>query len=297
VTWFDELHKKKGLSHDEVEAELAEGRRLAWTAGITDITKAAQVLVESSADPITRDVAADVIARADADAGTRQQATDHTTDADDPASSTDTANAADAADTAEAVRKVLDEAERKREFARWYARAASAKAAGNWTVAELARKYAEEAATALGITSEEEMKRILAEYGPSATTTRPATTPAPTTTTTTTTTSTSTSSGLENHQVSTNGEITGLSSALNYTSAMAATMAEGAAGVETSIASLKAGEVSGPGVERLAAAQELLAQAQAEFDAAHAAFQQQLNVKEAYEATPGAGNKQFVTSE
>ncbi|WP_345475949.1 hypothetical protein, partial [Actinoallomurus oryzae] len=281
VTWFDEFNTKKDLTPDQREAELIEGRRLARAAGITDMKQAAQVLVEDSDDRITRDMAAEVLERGDVDAG--QQPTEHTSDAADGA-----ATAQDGQAPEEAARQVLDEAELKRRFAREYEHAAAAEATGNWTRAKLSRQAAEEAAAKLGITTEEEMKQVLATYGSTSPETRPATTPAPTNTT---------PSNETENTMSASGETTGQSSALTYTSSMAASARDGAASVETSIASLQSGEVSGAVLTHLSAAQEHLNQAEAAFNAANAELVADNSVKEAYDARSGAGNKQFMQND
>lgn len=95
----------------------------------------------------------------------------------------------------------------------------------------------------------------------------------------------------------TSGETTNLAAALNYTTEMANQCAMGAASVETSIATLRAGGVTGPVLADLMAAQELLSQAMSKFTSANAHLTQQLVVKEAYQATPDAGEKQFVVQD
>ena len=187
------------------------------------------------------------------------------------------------------LRRELDQAELKRRFARKYERAAQAEAVGDTIAAEFNRKEAEQAAAELGITTEEEVNEVLAAYGSSSPTTRPATAPAPTITTRSV-------NGMENH-MSASGETTSLQSALTYTTEMANSAGEGVASVETSLASLADGQVSGPALQHLAQAQEALAAAQAEFTAANAALSQHLGVTEAYTATPDAGRKEFVTSD
>lgn len=102
--------------------------------------------------------------------------------------------------------------------------------------------------------------------------------------------------GTEN-TMNANAETTGLQSALAYTSAMAETTGEGVSSVETSIAALENGEVGSAVTGPLAQAQEHLAAAQAAFKEANDALTQHINVQEAYNATPDAGNKQFVTAE
>lgn len=142
----------------------------------------------------------------------------------------------------------------------------------------------------------------------------------------------------DNHTMpSASGEVTNISSALDYTRAMAEqfTAAVGhvealsaqageiadwandsAATAETSIAGVTAGEVTGEAVQSLHAAHEQLtvaagqvaeahrglsaaldqfAATAAAFEEAHAAFERQQMVAEAYSANPDAGSKQFNT--
>jgi hypothetical protein len=280
VTWFDELHKKKDLSPERREAELAEGRRLARAAGITDMKQAAQVLAGDSADRITRDMAAEVLKSGDDE----QPPTDHMNDAAGTSSTAENGQAPE-----DATRQVLDEAALKRRFAREYEKAAAAEATGHWTRADLSRQAAEEAAIKLGINTEEEMKQVLAAYGSTSPKTRPATTSAPTIT--------AVSINERENDMSASGETTGLGSALAYTSSMAQSAGEGAASVETSIASLQSGDVGGEALTQLAQAQEHLAQAQAAFNAANAALARHQTVQDAYSANPDAGNKQFMQND
>jgi hypothetical protein len=174
-----------------------------------------------------------------------------------------------------------------RRFTSAFDAAVAAEEAGDTDRAQEHLVIAEEAATELGITTEEEMEEVLAACGSSSTQARPATTPAPITA--------SSINGTEN-DMSASGETTGLQAALTYTQQMATSSGEGATSVETSLASLQAGEVGGAGLAHLAQAQELLTQAQAAFDAANAEFTNHMNVKEAYDANPDAGNKQFLTN-
>jgi hypothetical protein len=92
-------------------------------------------------------------------------------------------------------------------------------------------------------------------------------------------------------------ETTSLNSALAYTTSMKASAQNGVASVETSIASLQAGGVSGQTIAALNAAMEALNNAAAQFDAAHAALQRHIAVQESYNANPDAGKKSFVTGD
>lgn len=140
------------------------------------------------------------------------------------------------------------------------------------------------------LTLEERMQRAVEDRESPSPQTRPATSPAPTNATPI--------NGTENHDVTTvNAETTGLQSALNYNAAMAEKAGEGAASVEMSIAALEQGEVGGAVTSPMAQGREHLEAAQACFKQAHDELQQHMNVREAYDATPDAGNKQFVTAE
>lgn len=102
--------------------------------------------------------------------------------------------------------------------------------------------------------------------------------------------------GTENPMTA-NAETTSLSAALSYTEDMAKSAEEGVSSVETSIASMQAGEVEGEAITHLHAAQEALTTAAAEFQAAHDELTSHVSVQEAYSANEGAGNKQFVTQD
>jgi len=123
----------------------------------------------------------------------------------------------------------------------------------------------------------------------------------------------------------TNTEITGLEAAINYASglsaycvhtfdqvsAMVPTGDEAAASCEKAQADLAAGGVTGQALTDVASVQEQMTAAVAELNAALAqleaagaaatSLQSELEshrgVKEAYNATPDAGNKEFVTAE
>ena len=99
----------------------------------------------------------------------------------------------------------------------------------------------------------------------------------------------------ENNDVTT--ETTGLQSGLAYNQEMATTCEKGAESVEQSIAALQNGEVGAGVTGPMHQAQEHLQAAQNLFDEARRQLEQQITVKEAYDATPDAGNKQFVTAE
>lgn len=94
-----------------------------------------------------------------------------------------------------------------------------------------------------------------------------------------------------------NGETTNLSAALAYTQNMAASCRDGVTSVETSVAGLTSGGVTGPTLDALAQAQEALAAADAAFQAAHAALERHIQVQEAYAANADAGTKEFVTAD
>src|SRR5690606_25362891 len=94
-----------------------------------------------------------------------------------------------------------------------------------------------------------------------------------------------------------NSEVTGLESAIRYVEAMAQSTRAGVSSIETAMAGLLAGQVSGPALTHLTAAQEQLAGAATSFENAAVELNSQRGVKEAYEATPGAGSREFVTGE
>lgn len=93
------------------------------------------------------------------------------------------------------------------------------------------------------------------------------------------------------------GETTNLSAALQWTQEMSTQSGAAAASTETSIATMQNAGVSGEVIAKLAQAQDLAAQLMAAFDAAHSELARQLAVKDAYQATPDAGDKQFVTQD
>lgn len=93
------------------------------------------------------------------------------------------------------------------------------------------------------------------------------------------------------------GETPNLTAALTYTNDMSTQCAAGAASVETSIASLRAGGVTGPSIDALVQAQEALRMAMEQFNTAHTELTRHITVKEAYHANADAGDKQFVTQD
>lgn len=190
-------------------------------------------------------------------------------------------------------------AERHRELAAASARkrmveaadaASTARAREDWDQEAAHLKEAEHAAAELGITSMHEMEQAIDAYKTGTPLQKWAPVP------TQPGNATPQINGMENDMTAT-GETTGLASALAYTSAMATSAGDGAASVETSLASLQSGEVSGEALSQLAAAQEHLAAAQAAFNAAHATLSSHQNVAEAYAANADAGNKQFLLND
>lgn len=92
-------------------------------------------------------------------------------------------------------------------------------------------------------------------------------------------------------------ETNSLNAGLAYTQNMAVSAQQGVSSVETSIASMTAGGVTGPTITALQAAQEALSNAAAQFHAAHAALQRHIQVQEAYAANTDAGNREFVRAD
>ncbi|MEV4212654.1 hypothetical protein [Micromonospora sp. NPDC049662] len=93
------------------------------------------------------------------------------------------------------------------------------------------------------------------------------------------------------------GEVTGLATAKWYAERMATDMTSQVSRTEMFVAFLTTVGVTGRAVEAAARAQELSAAAGEAWLAASAALRRQDTVREAYVAVPGAGTKQFVTSE
>lgn len=92
-------------------------------------------------------------------------------------------------------------------------------------------------------------------------------------------------------------EVTGLGSAKNFASGMAAAYAATAADVEQFVASLSGCGVSGAAIDAAQRAGEAQQTAEAAWRSCDQALQGQDVVAEAYAATPGAGSREFVTGE
>ncbi|MFC7331498.1 hypothetical protein [Marinactinospora rubrisoli] len=125
---------------------------------------------------------------------------------------------------------------------------------------------------------------------------RPATTPAePDTETTTTSTDTSSTHTEEGTNMTT--ETTGLASAIAWANGMSSSLNSAVTSVEQSSAALTSGGVTGEALALCAQGQEALSQAAGVFDQLAAELTSHLQVREAYAANQGAGEKDFVTSE
>ena len=94
-----------------------------------------------------------------------------------------------------------------------------------------------------------------------------------------------------------NPETTTLSAAKAYAHQMADAATQASASVEQTRAHLSANQVGGDVQARLAEAQELASQLAAKFKAAYDELAKQDTVKDAYQAVPDAGSKEFVTQE
>lgn len=92
-------------------------------------------------------------------------------------------------------------------------------------------------------------------------------------------------------------EVTGLSSAVNYAQQQQQAHDRAVTDCEGFAAALSANEVSGEALTEAQRAMELEQQTAAAWQRAHTALSNHMGVKEAYDANPDAGNKQFVTSE
>ena len=92
-------------------------------------------------------------------------------------------------------------------------------------------------------------------------------------------------------------EVTGLGSALAHATAMRRAYEESIAGAEQYLAGLEAGGVSGEAVAAVRQAMEAQQQAAAAWATAEQALSRQVTVREAYAASPGAGSREFVTSD
>jgi hypothetical protein len=93
------------------------------------------------------------------------------------------------------------------------------------------------------------------------------------------------------------GEVHGLTSALTYTQAMADTMSDGVTSLEAALSALTAAGVTGAVVIFLVRGQENLLTAADSFQAAHSELAGHLIITDAYHANPGAGTREFVTSD
>jgi hypothetical protein len=92
-------------------------------------------------------------------------------------------------------------------------------------------------------------------------------------------------------------EATGLVSAIGYADEMRRVHEANMAEIEAWTASLRANEVSGDPITAAARAAEQTQAAAAAWDQAKTALERHMAVKEAYDANPDAGSRQFVTSE
>lgn len=93
------------------------------------------------------------------------------------------------------------------------------------------------------------------------------------------------------------GEATGLASAMQYAAELQHAYEAHAVSGDTFVASLANGQVSGDAVAAAQQAREYEQMAAAAWGQCHEALADQIKVKEAYDATPGAGSREFVTSE
>jgi hypothetical protein len=94
-----------------------------------------------------------------------------------------------------------------------------------------------------------------------------------------------------------NSETTSLNAALAYTQGMANEARAGVTSVETSIANLIAGGVTGPTITDLRQAMETLGQTAVFFENAHASLVRHIQVQESYAANPDAGKREFVKAD
>ncbi|GGM22292.1 hypothetical protein ACFFX1_11220 [Dactylosporangium sucinum] len=92
-------------------------------------------------------------------------------------------------------------------------------------------------------------------------------------------------------------EVTGLGTATQYAGGMAQAHASSVAATEQFVANLQGNGVSGEVISAATAAQEASNAAAAAWDRANQVLTQHSQVKEAYDANPGAGSKEFVTAE
>lgn len=92
------------------------------------------------------------------------------------------------------------------------------------------------------------------------------------------------------------GETTGLDSAIGFAEQMKSYLSSAVTSTEQSLANLSAGGVTGESLSSLTSAQEQLTAAVQAFEAAENELRGHLTVREAYDATPDAGSKEFVTA-
>ncbi len=92
-------------------------------------------------------------------------------------------------------------------------------------------------------------------------------------------------------------EVTGLATAVSYAEGVAAAHESHATDAETFAGSLASNGVGDGTVGLVAQAQEASGVAAAAWTAVKDALNDQMGVKEAYDATPDAGDKDFVTAE
>ncbi|GAA2760010.1 hypothetical protein [Actinopolymorpha rutila] len=94
-----------------------------------------------------------------------------------------------------------------------------------------------------------------------------------------------------------NAEVTGLQSARQYVASMADATRQGSNSIESAMSGLLAGDVTGPALQHLTAAQESLAAAAGAFEQASSVLDRHQGVAEAYAANPDAGTREFIKSE
>ncbi len=88
-----------------------------------------------------------------------------------------------------------------------------------------------------------------------------------------------------------------LNAALSYTSQMATAAQQSVSSVETSIAGLQSGGVTGPTLNAMSQAMEAFNAAHAALQTAHNELRAHIAVQEAYAANQGAGTREFVTQD
>lgn len=101
----------------------------------------------------------------------------------------------------------------------------------------------------------------------------------------------------ENRTVVPAGEVAGLDDAIAFGESMEQRLRNAAIATEQSLANLQAGGVAGEAVTALTSASETLADAVLAFSSVTQGLRRQLLVREAYQAAPGAGDRDFLTRE